>query len=340
MPVLVPLAAFVIAVVRDPRTMRAGVFLVAALMMLGLELVAAAGRGLVAVLPGQEIAAWVVLGVTATVAVSVLVLGVLLVLNGLTVVRREGRSPAHLLSLALGAVILAYLAAAASAVSAEDAQLLVLLMLIALPLGWFGYGLIAYLLWSWVYVVVTTRWGRPVDAVVVLGAGLRNGQATPLLRSRIDRAIQWRDRRVQGDRRPVLVMSGGQGPDEAMPEADAMAAHAVARGVPDREILRERASTTTRENLVLTARLLATRDKVHRVAVVTSNFHAFRAAMLMRDAGLPGYSVGSRTARYYWPTAVLREYAAITRDHLPLNIAGVVICATPLAVSILMALTS
>lgn len=338
-PVLVVLAVFVVSALLDPRKLRTGVYLLTALVMLGLLAFSSALENVETVFPGTEAGAWVLLGVLVVVGVSVIALGVLLVLNGLAVVRREGRSPAHLLSLVLGGAILLYVAAAVVSLLADQAVVMVYLMLLALPIGWCGYGLIAYLLWSWLYGILTRRFGRPVDAVVVLGAGLRDGEVTPLLRSRIDRGIEWRDRPLQGSARPVLVMSGGQGADEPLPEADAMAAYARSRGVDEGDMLLERASTTTRENLVCSARLLASRGEVHRVAVVTNSFHAFRAALLMRAIGLPGYAVGSTTARYYWPTAVLREYLAIMRDNLRLNIVGLVLSLAPLVTGVVVSLT-
>lgn len=339
-PVVVVLAVFLVSALLDPRKVRTGVYLLTGLTMLALLAFGGLLRGLDTALPDTQADAWVLLGVLIVVGVSVVALGVLLVLNGLTVVRREGRSPAHMLSLVLGVAILGYVVAGVVALLAEQMGVLVYLMLLALPIGWCGYGLIAYLLWSWLYGILTARLGRPVDAVVVLGAGLRGSEVTPLLRSRIDRGIQWRTRPSQEGREAVLVMSGGQGPDEDLPEADAMAAHARAQGVAQADILLERASTTTRENLVYSARLLAQRGEVHRVAVVTNSFHAFRAALLMRAIDLPGYAVGSDTAHYYWPTAVLREYVAIMRDNLCLNIVGLGLSTLPLILSLAITLTN
>lgn len=335
-PVLVVLGTFVVSALLDPRKMRTGVYLLTALSLAALVAFSGLLEGLGSLLPGTEVQAWILLGVILVVAVSVVVLGVFLVLNGLTVVRREGRSPAHLLSLVLGVAVLLYVGAGVAAVLADQARPVMYLMLLALPVGWCGYGLIAYLLWSWIYGILTACFGRRVDAVVVLGAGLRGREVTPLLRSRIECGIRWSTRPVQQGEPAPIVMSGGQGPDEEIPEAEAMAAVALEQGVPKERVLQERDSTTTRENLVNSARLLAGRGEVRRVAVVTNNFHAFRAALLMRAIDLPGYAVGSATARYYWPSAVLREYVAIMRDNLWLNVVGLGLSLAPLVIGLVM----
>jgi len=60
-----------------------------------------------------------------------------------------------------------------------------------------------------------------------------------------------------------------------------------------------------------------------------------RAAMLSRRLGNPAQASGARTARYYWPSAMLREFVALLvgRRHLHLVLAGLV--ALPLPVMLL-----
>lgn len=363
------LCAFAVSALLDPRTVRTGVLLLSALVLAAIACAAPVLRWLGGALPDTDAQAWVLLGGVGVLAASVVVLGVVLVLNGLTVVRREGRSPGHLLSLVLGLGVLVQVALAVVALSTDSFVLATLLLLAALPLGWCGYGLVAHLLWSWVYGLWTSRFGGPVDAVVVLGASVRRGVVGPLLAARIDQGLVWVRRqelmRPRGTssrrggpaaepqateppggrpgpvagRRPVLVLSGGRGPDEPFPEAEAMAAYAVGHGADGWEMLLEDRSTTTRENLEMSAELLAARGPLTRVAVVTSSFHAFRAALVMRSIGMPGYSVGARTARYYRPTAVLREYVAVMRDNLRVNVVGLGLSVVPLVVWCVSALT-
>lgn len=337
-PSLLVFAVFLVSAALDPRKIRTGVYLLVAVIVFAMTLFGQLVEGLSVLVADSEVEGWALLVLVGVVALSVVVLGVLLVLNGLTVVRKEGRSLAHLLSLLLGVAILLYLVAGVVSLAYELLTLFVFLLLLALPLGWCGFGLVAYLLWSWVYGVFTSHFGRPVDAVVVLGAGLRGHEVTPLLGARVERGIQWAHRRATSGSTPVLVMSGGQGADEAIPEARAMAVHARGHGASQDEILEEDASRTTEENLRNSARLLSARGRVHRIAVVTSSFHAFRAALLMRRLRIPGYTVGSRTARYYWPTAVLREYIAIMRDNLWVNVVGLSLSLLPVVVLFLSSL--
>jgi uncharacterized SAM-binding protein YcdF (DUF218 family) len=61
-----------------------------------------------------------------------------------------------------------------------------------------------------------------------------------------------------------------------------------------------------------------------RAMVVTSDFHAFRAALMARRLGIRGQVTGARVAGYYRPSAVLREFAAVFLRYWVINLS---ICA-------------
>ncbi len=94
------------------------------------------------------------------------------------------------------------------------------------------------------------------DFIIVLGAGLLNGEkVSPLLAQRIDKAIAFYHLQFRAKKTaPRLLMSGGQGSDEKIPEAVAMKEYAVSQGIPESEILVEANSTTTYENMKFSKR--------------------------------------------------------------------------------------
>ena len=77
-------------------------------------------------------------------------------------------------------------------------------------------------------------------------------------------------------------------------------------GVPAAAIDLEDASTTTRENLRLSRPLVRA-----PLAVVTSEYHAYRTAGLLAEAGMQGTVVGAWTRPSYRPGAIVREALAI-----------------------------
>ncbi|MFK4115262.1 YdcF family protein [Microbacterium sp. NPDC006705] len=313
---------------RDPRRMLPGVLLTLATSALVAEVVIfILGVGLVVAtltVPGNSVVSLVLIfSIPLLAAVG---LGVALLANGVVMIQREGRSLANRLSLLAGVGVLAILALGIVAVTAGWFELAVILLLLAAPIGYVGMGFVAYLCWSAVYARLARRAPAPA-AIVTLGSGLRrDGSVPPLLAQRVALGVET----LQRSPGAMLVVSGGQGADEPRSEAAAMAEYAGELGAPANRLLVESASRTTEENLTLTRAILAERGITGPVLAVTSDYHAFRAATLLRTLGMPGHAIGARTARYYRPSALLREYLALLRDHLVLNAVALGILMLPL----------
>ena len=94
-----------------------------------------------------------------------------------------------------------------------------------------------------------------------------------------------------------IIVCGGKGTDETVPEAVAMAAYLKARGVPGEDILLEAQSRNTRENLRFAKRIMEA-NGYQTCVLVTSNYHMMRARMLAEQEGL---SVTCSRARSDWP---------------------------------------
>ncbi|MFB8893635.1 YdcF family protein [Microbacterium plantarum] len=313
---------------RDPRRLLPGVLLTLAASALVAEVaVFILGVGLVLAtltVPGNSVVSLVLIfSIPLLAAVG---LGVALLANGVVMIQREGRSLANRLSLLAGVGVLAILALGIVAVTAGWFELAVILLLLAAPIGYVGMGFVAYLCWSAVYARLARRAPAPA-AIVTLGSGLRrDGSVPPLLAQRVALGVET----LQRSPGAMLVVSGGQGADEPRSEAAAMAEYAGELGAPANRLLVENASRTTEENLTLTRAILAERGITGPVLAVTSDYHAFRAATLLRTLGMPGHAIGARTARYYRPSALLREYLALLRDHLVLNAVALGILMLPL----------
>ena len=148
----------------------------------------------------------------------------------------------------------------------------------------------------------------------MLGAGLINGEiVSPLLAKRINKAIAFYRAQSRATLNPpILLMSGGQGADEKVPEAIAMKQYAMEQGIPERDILVETNSTTTLENMLYSKEIMDQQMKgPYRAIFSSNNYHIFRAGLYARQAKLKANGIGAKTAFYYLPNAFLREYIAI-----------------------------
>ena len=146
------------------------------------------------------------------------------------------------------------------------------------------------------------------DAVVVLGAAVHGRELSRTLVGRLDAALAYHDRNPDA----VIVVSGGQGPQEDIPEAVAMRDYLVAHGVADDAVALEDRSTSTEENFAFSKALLDQRfGGGYQVVFVTDEFHVYRAGRIAERAGLPAQHVSSRTPWYFWPANYLRENLAV-----------------------------
>lgn len=101
------------------------------------------------------------------------------------------------------------------------------------------------------------------------------------------------------------------GPGETISEAQAMHDYLLTKGVPEEDMIQEDQSASTRENLVNVQKMFDRNDEKHSYVCVTSDYHVFRTSMIARHIGLDVQGVGSKTALYYWPSAMIREYTAV-----------------------------
>jgi uncharacterized SAM-binding protein YcdF (DUF218 family) len=318
-------AAFLVSVVADSRSFRNAVFLGLALALgtlsVAYRLADTPGR------PGRLL----LLGLVLLVALVPFLVACYLVANGVTMARRESLRLANLLPLVAGAVILAVIGLNLAAERTGSVKLGLLATVTTLVFGYVSFLLVSYVIYAWLYGQVAGLASR-AGYVIVLGTGLgERGQVTPLLASRLRRGREvWSAIAARGGR-PMMIVSGGQGSDERTSEAAAMAAYLTERGFPADRLTCEDQSSTTEENLAFSkaimdaARPAGSEGKGPRCVIVTSNYHVFRTAIIARKAGIRGQVTGSRTAGYYWPSAMLREFAAVFLRYWAVNLA---ICST------------
>ena len=337
-PAVVPGVLFIYSFIKEPRQFRNALFLFAALAWSSILLVLRLNN--------------FILGLILVILILLtpfLTIGFLLI-NTIVVVKNNGFSLTSMLPF-LMAGFLILLLASPSIVNYFDPDarhvVVFLLGLFTLEGLWFSFTFVALLLYSWIYRILPRR--HKYDYIIIHGAGLDGPRPTPLLAGRIDKALElWNKQHQHGK----FVVSGGQGADEIVSEAQAMRDYLLEKGVPAAAILMEDKSTTTWENLryslaiinadrttdvdvtssaavasgaVTTTASDATASDASgtaassgdfTTAVVTSDFHVFRCAEYAHNLGIKADGIGSHTKGWYWPTAFIREFIAITKAHL------------------------
>ena len=265
-------------------------------------------------------------------ALSLFLVPVLLIINGVQMIRKESVCPAHLLSLGLGIVgaageiaTVVYVLGLADAVDLGKWNRWVLLL--SMTVFYFSFLVLCFVLYSVFMQVMPHRMN--FNYVVIHGCGLSGGEKmTRLLSNRVDKAIEIYEKCAE---KPFLIPSGGQGSDEKISEAQAMKAYLVSHGIPEAHILPEDRSATTKENLLNSKEIIDGRQGGRKTALVSSNYHIYRCLLLAREAGLKCTGIGADVALYYWPSALIREFIAVfvSKKFFPWAMAGYLLFIIP-----------
>lgn len=153
------------------------------------------------------------------------------------------------------------------------------------------------------------------DYILVLGAKVNGTDPSLTLRERIDAAYDY----LQAHPETVAVLSGGQGRDEGISEAQCMFNELTAMGISPDRLWMEDQSTSTQENLSFSLALMEekTGSRPQAIGLVSSEFHLYRAGIYAADCGVTAAGIPARTS---WLTLrlnyFLREVAALWKYYI------------------------
>lgn len=273
----------------------------------------------------------------------IVVLCVLLGVSNVSLMRHEGYHLHNALSLLvalvyLGGTFLAYrlsdllhryvFASGNALLTAVDTAVSLFLLLM---LCYFECFLVGTIVLGWYAARYIPKYDK--DYVIILGCSIdKRGGLLPLLKGRVNRAIRFAwDQEIATGKAMKYVPSGGQGANEVMSEGSAMELYLLTRGAESDEVMPEKASKSTWENMVFSKKLIDEIKPNARVAFATTNYHILRSGILARRAGLDAEGIAGDTKWYFWPNGFVREFFAIltmnVKAHVFIAIVTALCCA-------------
>ncbi len=149
---------------------------------------------------------------------------------------------------------------------------------------------------------------KNIDYMIILGCQIRkDGSLTPLLKGRVDKAIEFRNEQLKSTGKDLIfVPSGGKGNDEIVSEAEAMKKYLLKQGIKEKNILLENKSKNTYENIKFSNKLI--NNKKANIGFSTTNYHVMRAGLIATEQGVKLEGIGSKTKVYFWVNAFIREF--------------------------------
>lgn len=151
--------------------------------------------------------------------------------------------------------------------------------------------------------------GERALPAIVLGCQVYSDGPSPMLEARLQTALAY----LEHTPGAVCILSGGRGDDEHQSEGRAMYDWMAAHGIDQSRLYIEEASANTEQNLAFSLALMRQNGLGDEAVVVTDNWHALRAQVWARRAGLTAYSESCATRPDLWLTFYARELFALAR---------------------------
>lgn len=146
-----------------------------------------------------------------------------------------------------------------------------------------------------------------LDYIIVLGAQVRKSGPSRVLRYRLDKAIEYLNENPE----TICIVSGGQGVNEHISEAEGMAEYLKEKGIPSERIVLENKSINTAQNISNSKALM---EEDASVGIVTNDFHVFRALQIAKKQGLENVcGIAADSNRLYLLTNMVREFFAMIK---------------------------
>jgi uncharacterized SAM-binding protein YcdF (DUF218 family) len=155
----------------------------------------------------------------------------------------------------------------------------VVLLVLTVAVAWIGwvYGQIRYF--------ADRDEARSADAIAVFGAAEYDGRPSPVLRARLDHALDLYGRRLA----PLVITLGGGDEGDRHSEGGVGHDYLIAHGVPETAIIAETQSDDTKESAARLA-VIARTNHLNHVIVVSDGTHLFRIHAMCEKVGLTVYT--------------------------------------------------
>ncbi|HEX3819974.1 MAG TPA: YdcF family protein [Candidatus Sulfotelmatobacter sp.] len=122
---------------------------------------------------------------------------------------------------------------------------------------------------------------HPADAIVVFGAAEYSGRPSPVLRARLDHALDLFHRGLA----PVVITTGGAALDPTFSEGGVGRDYLMHHGVPERSIIAETQGRDTSESAERVA-VIMNANGLRSCIAVSDAYHVFRIRKLLEHQGI------------------------------------------------------
>ncbi|HUP05407.1 MAG TPA: YdcF family protein [Bryobacteraceae bacterium] len=125
---------------------------------------------------------------------------------------------------------------------------------------------------------------RPADVILVMGAAEYSGRPSPVLRARLDHALELYRRKLA----PRILTTGGAGGDARYTEGGVERSYLISKGVPPDAVVVEDTGESTVHSVAMATEIMR-RMGLHSAIVVSDGYHIFRVRRMLEADGVTAY---------------------------------------------------
>ncbi len=178
-------------------------------------------------------------------------------------------------------------------------------------IAYIGYGFVVFAFIAGSTLIYSFASHEPrdnLDALIVLGAGVRNDRPSLVLQYRLDAAIEYHE----DNPNTLIIVSGGQGADETSSEASVMAKYLIENGVDESLCIEEDQAASTEENFAFSSKIIEEHLGTDAsIGFVTTDFHVLRSSLVAHRQGLTVDALAADDVWYVSLNNALRECVAL-----------------------------
>lgn len=154
------------------------------------------------------------------------------------------------------------------------------------------------------------------NTVIILGCRVKGDRPTLALIERCRAGAEY----LKQNKNAIAILSGGQGSDELISEAECMCKIMQNFGIDKSKLYIENKSTSTKENLLFSKAIIERNGLDEHITIVSSEYHLYRANMIAKDCGYNNISlIPSKSKWYCVPTFFTREVFGIWAKKLKIK---------------------
>lgn len=144
-----------------------------------------------------------------------------------------------------------------------------------------------------VVIVNSRKTAKDEKIIIVLGCRVKGTVPTKALLSRCEAAFEHLTKYPNS----IAILSGGQGNDEDITEAECMQRILTSRGINKSRLILEEKSRSTEENLAFSKKIIEDKGISGKVTIVTSEYHLYRSMLIAKKYGIKATGIPAKSVR-------------------------------------------